>query len=175
MANDLNIEIIHSLSQEHCDHVRKLIRQFVTWHRTRHLEDLDLINEYFDEKAFEEELALLPGKYSSPRGRLFLALVDNEPAGCVALREIDSQTCEMKRMFVYTNFHGKGVGRTMAKQLINEARSIGYHTIKLDTSFRQIEAQQLYQSLGFKITKPYYELPKKLEDWLVFMELKLQA
>jgi GNAT superfamily N-acetyltransferase len=173
MTNENNIEIIHPKSQEHFDYVRKLICQFVSWHRRRHVEDLKLINEYFDEKVFEEELASLPGKYAEPKGRLLLALYNGEPAGCVALKKIDEQSCEMKRMYVDTKFHGKGVGRVLAENLINEARTIGYQTIKLDTSFRQIEAQKLYQSIGFKVTLPYYDLPKKLEDWLVFMEMKL--
>jgi GNAT superfamily N-acetyltransferase len=173
MIIDNDIQIIDVVSNEHCEHVRKLIYHFVNWHRTRHLEDLELIDEYFDKKDFEEELESLPGKYSKPNGRLLLAMLDGEPAGCVALRKIDDQACEMKRMFVYTKFHGKGVGRALSGKLINEARIIGYQTIKLDTSFRQIEAQKLYQSIGFKVTKPYYELPKKLEDWLVFMEMKL--
>jgi putative acetyltransferase len=173
MIIDKYIKIIDAVSPEHCDHVRKLIYHFVNWHRTRHQEDLELIDEYFDQKDFEKELESLPGKYSKPNGRLLLALFDSEPAGCVALRKIDDQTCEMKRMFVYTKFHGKGIGRALSEKLINDARLIGYQTIKLDTSFRQIEAQKLYQSIGFKVTKPYYELPKKLEDWLVFMEMKL--
>lgn len=79
----------------------------------------------------------------------------------------------MKRMFVYSEFQGKGIGRALSEKLLNEARHIGYQTIKLDTSFRQVEAQKLYQRIGFNVTKPYYELPKKLEDWLVFMEMKL--
>jgi GNAT superfamily N-acetyltransferase len=173
MTNKNNIKMIHPKGQEHFDHVRRLIRQFVSWHRARHLEDLELINEYFDEKAFEEELATLPGKYAAPKGCLLFALYEGEPAGCVALKEIDDQSCEMKRMFVDTKFHGKGVGGALAENIINEARKIGYETIKLDTSFRQIEAQKLYQRLGFKVVKPYYDLPKKLEDWLVFMEMKL--
>ncbi len=173
MTDNKNIKILDVVSPEHCDHVRKLIRQFVTWHRTRHVDDIALINEYFDEHAFEEELESLPGKYARPNGRLLLALFKGEPAGCVALRKIDDQTCEMKRMFVYTRFHGKGIGTALCSEIVNEARLIGYQTIKLDTSFRQIEAQKLYQRAGFSVTKAYYDLPKKLEDWLVFMEMKL--
>jgi GNAT superfamily N-acetyltransferase len=173
MINEKKIIITDAVSQEDCDHVRKLIYQFVNWHRTRHLEDIELINEYFDDKAFEEEMESLPGKYSKPDGRFLLALYDGEPAGCVALRKIDDLTCEMKRMFVNTKFHGKGIGRALSEKLVKEARIIGYQTIKLDTSFRQIEALKLYQSIGFNVIKPYYELPKKLEDWLVFMEMKL--
>lgn len=167
------MEIISPTSQQQLDQVRRLIREFVAWHRQRHVEDIALIDEYFDAKAFEEELASLPGKYAPPKGRLLLALYDGQAAGCVALREIDEQSCEMKRMFVHTQFQGKGVGRALANKLIYEAREIGYRSMWLDTSFRQIEAQKLYKSIGFKQTDPYYKLPKKLEDWLVFMELKL--
>jgi GNAT superfamily N-acetyltransferase len=168
-----NIEILCPVSKEQLDEVRNLIRSFVNWHRQRHQEDIELIDEYFDTKAFEEELATLPGKYSAPAGLLLLAFHDDRPAGCVAIRKIDKYSCEMKRMFVYEQFHGKGIGRALAEAIIHEARKIGYRSMKLDTSFRQTEAQALYEKMGFKRTIPYYQLPKNLEDWLVFMELKL--
>ena len=76
-------------------------------------------------------------------------------------------------MFVYPEFHGKGIGYALAKAIIDEAKKIGYSSMKLDTSIRQIEAQKLYQGFGFKNTEAYYELPEKLKNWLVFMELKL--
>jgi GNAT superfamily N-acetyltransferase len=167
-----NIKIVEATSKEELDHVRQLFREFVKWHMERNKEDIGLLGEYFG-AAFEEELRLLPGKYAKPKGSLLLAYYDDQPAGCVALREIDKQSCEMKRMFVGINYHRKGVGRVLAENIIGRARSIGYVTMKLDTSFRQTEAQELYQSMGFKKTKAYYELPKKVEDWLVFMELAL--
>ena len=102
-----------------------------------------------------------------------LALYNAQPAGCVALRQLDDRSCEMKRMFVYPEFHGKRIGWALAKAVIDEAKKIGYSSMKLDTSMRQVEAQKLYQSFGFKNTEPYYELPEKLKNWLVFMELKL--
>ena len=166
-------EILNAIFPEQIEQARALMRAFVDWHRERHIEDRELINEYFTAKDFEEELASLPGKYSPPRGRLLLALHDRQPAGCAALHEIYARACEMKRMFVYPQFQGKGVGRALAETLIREARTIGYASILLDTSFRQAEAQGLYQSLGFKRIEPYYELPEELQDWLVFMELKL--
>jgi GNAT superfamily N-acetyltransferase len=166
------IRIVNAISKEELDQVRQLFREFVKWHLERNKEDVALLGEYFG-APFEEELRLLPGKYGKPKGSLLLAYCNGEPAGCVALREIDKQTCEMKRMFVHTQFHGKGVGRALAAKIIEEARAMGYQTMKLDTSFRQTEAQKLYQSMGFRKTSAYYELPKKVEDWLVFMELKL--
>ena len=76
-------------------------------------------------------------------------------------------------MFVYPEFHGKGIGYALAKAIIDEAKKIGYSFMKLDTSIKQIEAQKLYEGFGFKLTEAYYELPEKLKNWLVFMELKL--
>jgi GNAT superfamily N-acetyltransferase len=167
------IDILNATNRYQLDSVRSLIRTFVGWHRQRHHEDLALINEYFDEVAFEEELATLPGKYASPKGRLLLALLDGQRAGCGALRQIDAQTCEMKRMFVYPQFQGRGVGRALAETLIREAKVAGYSTIRLDTSFRQTEAIHLYQSLGFQRIDPYYEVSTEMQNWLVFMELSL--
>ena len=117
------------------DEVRALMRSFIAWHKERHREDIHLINAYFGDAGFEEELASLPGKYGPPRGQLLLATLDDAPAGCVALPEIDSGSCEMKRMFVYTQHHGKGVGRALAEAIIKEARALGYRAMRLDTRF----------------------------------------
>ncbi len=167
------IQIHHASSSDDLNHVRNLMRAFVSWQRERNKEDIDLVNEYFNPAVIEKELASLPGKYAMPDGRLLLATVGGEPAGCVGLRKLDDTHCEMKRMFVDLKFRGQGVAFAMAQYLIAEVRSIGYETMLLDTSFRQKEAQALYQKVGFQKTKPYYEMPKKVEDWLVFMAMKL--
>jgi GNAT superfamily N-acetyltransferase len=155
--------------------VRVLMRAFVRWHRERHVEDARLIDSYFNAAAFEEELALLPGKYGPPRGRLLLATVGGRPAGCVALREVSADACEMKRMFVHPELQGKGIGRALGEEVIRAAREIGYRSMLLDTSARQAEAQTLYRRLGFRETGPYYALTDELREWLVFMELDLVA
>jgi len=167
------IEIDDATSEQDLDQVRHLLRAFVDWHRRRHIEDRQLIDAYFEDKTFEEELAALPGKYAPPGGRLLLSYFNGQSAGCAALREIDRHTCEMKRMFVYPEFHGKKIGRALAERLLREARDIGYRSMLLDTSFRQTEAQNLYKKMGFQPIEPYYDLPENLKDWLVFMALKL--
>jgi GNAT superfamily N-acetyltransferase len=149
------------------------MRAFVAWHRERHVEDLALIDEYFDQNEFEGELDSLPGKYSPPDGQLLLAYYDDQPAGCVALRRIDRQVCEMKRMFLYPRFQGKGIGRRLGEAIIRDARIAGYAIMRLDTSWRQQEAQALYAKLGFQRIDPYYDCPPALKDWLVFFELRL--
>jgi putative acetyltransferase len=155
------------------DDARALMRAFVAWHRERHVEDLALIDSYFDQNEFEEELASLPGKYSPPDGQLFLACYDEKAVGCVALRRIDRQACEMKRMFLYPQFHGKGIGRRLGEAIIRDARAAGYTMMRLDTSWRQQEAQALYSKLGFQRIDPYYDCSPVLRDWLVFFELRL--
>jgi GNAT superfamily N-acetyltransferase len=157
------------------DAVRGLIRAFVAWHRARHVEDLRLIDGYFDSEAFEAELAGLPGKYARPGGRLLLATVAGRPAGCVALRSLGEGVCEMKRMFVDPELQGRGVGKALGGRLIEEARLAGYRTMRLDTSIRQLEAIGLYERLGFRRIQPYYPLAEELANWLVFMELTIQV
>ena len=148
------MEIMVPSTQVQLDQVRSLMRAFVAWHRLRHATDLVIIDQYFDEKGFEAELAGLPGKYTPPLGCLLLAQVDGQPAGCVALRAMDGGVCEMKRMFVDPHFQGRGVGRGLAEALIGEARQAGYSAMRLDTGPRQVEAQTLYHSLGFKDIGP---------------------
>jgi ribosomal protein S18 acetylase RimI-like enzyme len=153
------------------DAVRGLIRAFVAWHRERHTDDLHLIDGYFDAGEFEAELAGLPGKYAP----LLLARCDGEPAGCVALRRLDDETCEMKRMYVDSRFRGRGVGRALTERVLAEARSRGYARMRLDTSVRQKEAIGLYERFGFAPIEPYYELSREMREWLVFRELDLAA
>jgi len=124
-------------------------------------------------QGFDAELAGLPGAYAPPTGALLLARAAGQPAGAVGLRRLEPGICEMKRMFVYPQLHGKGIGRALAEVVINEARVLGYTSMRLDTSIRQNEAKTLYQRLGFQVIQPYYELPAELRNWLVFMELKL--
>ena len=173
MKENSGIEIINVTTEEQLDDVRNLIREFLKWHLQRHTEDIELINEYFHEKDFEKELSTLPGKYARPDGRLLLAYNNDQPAGCVALKRLDNESCEMKRLFVYPEFHGKGIGYELTKAIINEAKQFGYKSMKLDTSLRQTEAQKLYEAFGFKRIKPYYNLPQRQKEWLVFLELQL--
>jgi GNAT superfamily N-acetyltransferase len=121
-------------------------------------------------QGFDDELSGLPGGYAPPRGRLLLAWVGGRTAGCVALREIDADTCEMKRLYVRPTFRGKGVGRALAQRVIDEARSIGYRRMRLDAIENMREAVALYRSLGFVEIAPYRFNPF---EGALFLEVSL--
>jgi GNAT superfamily N-acetyltransferase len=154
--------------------VRRLMHGFLAWQRRRHHAEIGLVERYFDPAEFAAELERLPGEFAPPRGRLLLATYARQPAGCVALRDLGDGACEMKRMYVQDEFHGKGLGRALVEAIVGEARGIGYRVMRLNTGSRQFEAQALYRSVGFQPAAPYYELPEDLRSWLVFMELELQ-
>jgi ribosomal protein S18 acetylase RimI-like enzyme len=132
--------------------------------------DLNEVRELFREYAdslstdlgfqdFEAELAAIPGKYEPPRGRLLLAWSGTEAVGCVALRPLDRDTCEMKRLYVRPKLRGQRLGRRLAERICQEACAAGYSRICLDTLPTMGEAIKLYTALGFQPIEPYVYNP----------------
>ena len=136
----------------------------------------ELMNEYADSmgfrfRDFEKEIAELPGEYAPPEGRLLLAVEDDIAAGCVALRKLTDEVSEMRRLYVRPEFRGKRVGRQLATAAIDQARLIGYRSIRLITLPSMEKAVALYHSLGFKEIQPYRQIPSSSA---IFMELRLK-
>lgn len=122
-------------------------------------------------QSFEEELASLPGFYAPPGGRLYLARIDDETVGCIGLRKLSDDVCEMKRLYLRESARGKGVGLTLIEKVISDAREIGYTKMRLDTYPPKMgKAVSLYESHGFYEIEPYYENP---HGDTLFMEKQL--
>jgi GNAT superfamily N-acetyltransferase len=138
----------------------------LTIHPVESSQDLEMTRELFTEygaslgvdlefQDFGRELAGLPGAYAPPAGRLLLAREGDLAAGCGALRPLEPELCEMKRLYVRSTFRGRGLGRALSLALIAAAREIGYRRMRLDTLPTMREAMTLYESLGFRAIAPY--------------------
>jgi ribosomal protein S18 acetylase RimI-like enzyme len=151
--------IIHAQTQAHYQAARELF--------IRYADSLGFDLEF---QGFSRELAELPGDYKAPSGCVLLAEADTGYAGCVALRPLQDNICEMKRLYVLPEFQGRSIGRTLANAVIGEARKKGYQKMRLDTIESMKAAQSLYCSLGFKTIEAYCYNP--LEN-PCFMEMEL--
>jgi GNAT superfamily N-acetyltransferase len=167
------MEVHVAESEADVEEARRLFRSFVTWHRERHVEDLALVDAYFDEAGWQSEVTGLPGSYGPPDGVLLLAREADLALGCVAAKRFDDETCEMKRLFVSPIARGSGAGRALAEEVVDRARTLGYRRVLLDTSIRQTEAIALYRSLGFVDVPAYYDVPDAMLGWLAFFCLDL--
>lgn len=126
--------------------------------------------EYLNKQNYKNELENIEEKYGFPYGRLYLAYADNVLSGCIALRKIDTESCELKRLYVKPEFREKGIAKLLLNKIIVEAKNIGYKYILLDTlPFLDI-AINMYKSYGFYEIKSYNNNPM---DDLIYMKYNL--
>jgi carbonic anhydrase len=155
------IEIVEAIDPEDISEIRRLFRAYADW-----------LNVDLCFQGFDDELASLPGKYASPHGRLLLAKVGGEVAGCVAVRPLEGDICEMKRLWVEPGFLGLGLGRKLAEAIVEAGRDLGYKAMRLDTMPKRLKAAgHIYERLGFKEIPDYYHNPL---DGVVMYELRLK-
>jgi GNAT superfamily N-acetyltransferase len=109
--------------------------------------------------GFDAELAELASMYGPPGGTFLLAWEGDELAACGALRRIDEDAGEVRRVYVRPKFRGRGLARSISMALMGEARRIGYASVKLDVPPKLAEGVKLYQSLGFTQIPAYAGQP----------------
>ena len=102
-------------------------------------------------------------------GGMFLVVLNGEQIiGSGALRRLDAETAELKRMWLLEKYHGQGIGYRLIKKLLDFASQNGYTRIRLQTSPEQVRALGFYRKVGF------YEIPCYNNDFdEISMELSL--
>lgn len=160
----MSIELSNGLKRK--EDVKQLFREYT---------DMLISNDnnfanYLNLQNYDDELENLEVKYGLPFGRLYLIYYNKELAGCIALRKINSKLCEMKRLYIRSQFRSKGLGTHLVKKIISDATEIGYSAILLDTLPYLQDAIKLYKNFGFYEIESYNNSPM---DNLIYLRLDL--
>jgi len=91
--------------------------------------------KYLKLQNYDSELEHLADKYGLPDGRLYIVKVENEVSGCIGLRKIDDENCEMKRLYVNPAFRGHKIANKLVKMIIDDAKRIGYKSVPIYGKF----------------------------------------
>jgi GNAT superfamily N-acetyltransferase len=162
------MEIRAVVTEDDLRSIRELFSEYFAWVRDEHGINLGY-------QGIADELASLPGVYAPPRGCLLLAQVEGRAAGCVALKPLAADICELKRMYVRPPYRGRGLGVQLGERVLAEAARAGYRLIRLDTADTMLAAQRLYGRLGFRPAPPYYEAAPEIMARARFMERAVSA
>ena len=144
------------------ERVKELERLFADYTRML-LDGEPEMARYLDQQGYQWEVAHLEEKYGGPRGRLYVALVDERVVGSIALRPMDDDRAELKRLYVLPEMRGCGIARALTQRVLDEAVDIGYRQVLLDTLPFLTEAISLYESIGFCRTEKYNDSPLPAE------------
>jgi putative acetyltransferase len=134
-AKELIYRVAHQVFQD-----KRPLEESIAFYESKgELHDMDNVEQtYFDKNG------------------IFLVMTDeNQIIGTGAIRRLDDTTCELKRVWLLFDYHGKGLGYRMIQKLLAFAREHGYRRVRLETDRNgQRRAYDLYKRLGF------YEIPR---------------
>jgi GNAT superfamily N-acetyltransferase len=100
-------------------------------------------------------------RYAGGRAGFWVAEIDGEVVGTVAVRPKGAATCEIKRLYLRGDRRGSGLGQALYAHAEAFARAAGYERIWLDSSRRFTGARKLYERNGFVLLE---ELDNDWED-----------
>jgi GNAT superfamily N-acetyltransferase len=108
-------------------------------------------------EAGATHFGLHPEEVAGKRGAFLIVYQEGNPVGCGAVRLLDPETGEFKRMYVSPAVRGRGLGRRLVAALEAEARALGVRRLVLETGIRQTAALALYRATGFQPIPLYGE------------------
>ena len=101
----------------------------------------------------------VPSDVEGPRAAFVIARIDGVAVGCGAIRPLDADTVEVKRVYTRAAYRRLGVGLAIMQELERLSAAFNYRAIKLQTGPLQPEAAQLYTNMG------YYRIPIYMGEW----------
>ncbi len=110
---------------------------------------------YYESRGELKDLDDIQQNYFE-NGGIFLIMLDGSQPICTgAIRKFKDDVCELKRLWLLTDYHGRGLGHRMLQELLAFAREKGYRKIWLQTdAVYQTRALDFYRRIGF------HEIPR---------------
>lgn len=176
------VDLVAVESSAHKVAARELILEYLRWvaHVARTNYELIFDVEAMIESDIEDE-----SKFYPPTGRFYLVQHGGHFAGVGCLKCLGEGVGEIQRMYVRPHVRGFGAGRVLVGRLIQDAKELGYLTVRLESLKALGAAHALYRSVGFTEIDPYsessmkaYQPPEALgayRESAVFMELSLRG
>lgn len=96
-----------------------------------------------------------PSELAPPHGVWLVAYSEGEPVGCGGLQRLDTETAEVRRIYLDEAARGNGIGRALLAQLEAHADRLGYRRVRLTTGDQQPEALGLFRSAGYTEISPF--------------------
>ncbi len=160
----MSIEIVEAYTYK--DEIKLLFDEYTKML----IEGESQFKNYLELQNYDHETENLEEKYGLPYGRLYIAYYDGNVAGCIGLRKLDEENCELKRLYVKPEYRGKNIGSFLVKSIIEEAKEIGYKHILLDTLPFLETAINIYKQYGFYEIESYNNTPM---DNLIYLKYDL--
>ena len=146
------------------------IRELFSEYTKMLVENESRFSAYLEKQNYAAEVEDPTVKYAEPWGRLYVVYCGGELAGCIGLKKLDEENCELKRLYVRERFRKNGIGNTLVNRIISDAKEIGYKNILLDTFEFLESAVRMYKRLGFVEIESYNGNPM---DNLIYLKLSL--
>lgn len=153
--------------------LRQLFLGYIEALCTEMPENRDAITQKYSPEAVEAWLLKFEQLHRPPLGALLIAWKGETPLACGMLRSFAPGIAEVQRLYVTPAARGLGLARQISLDLMDHARSNGFHTIRLDTARPLTAAIALYRSLGFKERSPYHTESPQMDHFILYFERPL--
>ncbi|MEO8357463.1 MAG: GNAT family N-acetyltransferase [Chloroflexota bacterium] len=110
---------------------------------------------YYESRHELADMDNIQRNYFENGGTFLVMFQDGEMICTGAIRRLEDDTCELKRLWLLPGYHGQGLGYRMLQELLSFAKNTGYKRVWLQTDPEaQSRAVNFYKQIGF------HEIPR---------------